>query len=94
MRLLIIGASGRAGRQVTEQALMRGHSVTAVMRSVSSEEGTASTRSLQIPAQQRNSRQQWRCRTWNLQFRDLAACLLDLSEGKLHTREIVGVASL
>jgi putative NADH-flavin reductase len=32
--------------------------------------------------------------TWSLQFRDLAACLLDLSEGKSHIGEIVGVASL
>ncbi len=32
--------------------------------------------------------------TWSLQFRDLAACLLDLSEGKSYIGEIVGVASL
>ena len=32
--------------------------------------------------------------TWNLQFQDLGKCLVDLSEGEKHTREIVGVASL
>lgn len=34
MRLLILGASGRTGQQVTEQALIRGHSVTAVVRNL------------------------------------------------------------
>ena len=37
MRLVIIGASGRTGQQVAEQALMRGHSVTAVVRNLSLE---------------------------------------------------------
>ena len=32
MRLAIVGATGRTGRQVTEQALLRGHDVTAVVR--------------------------------------------------------------
>ena len=32
--------------------------------------------------------------TWSLQFRDLAACLLDLGEGQSYAREIVGVTSL
>ncbi len=31
--------------------------------------------------------------TWGLQFRDLAACLLDLTEGDRFTRRVVGVAS-
>ena len=33
MRLLIVGATGRTGQQVREQALKRGHSVTALVRS-------------------------------------------------------------
>ena len=32
MRLVILGATGRTGQQVTEQGLARGHSVTAVVR--------------------------------------------------------------
>ena len=32
MRLLVMGATGKAGRRVTEQALTRGHSVTAFVR--------------------------------------------------------------
>ena len=32
--------------------------------------------------------------TWSLQFQDLAACLLDLSEDGSYSREIVGIASL
>ena len=35
MRFVIIGATGRTGQQVTEQALMRGHSVTALVRIIS-----------------------------------------------------------
>lgn len=35
MRLLIVGATGRTGQQVKEQALTRGHSVTALVRSPS-----------------------------------------------------------
>jgi putative NADH-flavin reductase len=32
MRLLIVGATGRTGQKVTEQALERGHNVTALVR--------------------------------------------------------------
>ena len=38
MRLAIIGATGRTGRKATEQALTRGHSVTAIVRSSSLED--------------------------------------------------------
>ncbi len=202
MRLVIIGATGRTGQQVTEQALMRGHSVTAVVRSPSLNEkkglhvviadpcnmaeltsvisdqdtvisclgqrpggnpwllrdATAAT----LQAMQRSGSKRfiivsgallyptfnplalllkhfmadkltdgraaedetalsdadwtivrpprlvggiankgYRMRTgarpnltWSLQFSDLAACLLDLSEGKDYIRQIVGVSSL
>ena len=35
MNLMVVGATGRTGQQVTEQALKRGHSVTAVVRNSS-----------------------------------------------------------
>lgn len=38
MRLVVVGATGRTGQQVVEQALKRGHSVTAVVRSASMKE--------------------------------------------------------
>ncbi len=41
MRLLIVGATGRTGRLVVEQALKRGHSVTAVVRTSSLQETAA-----------------------------------------------------
>ena len=31
--------------------------------------------------------------TWGLQFRDLAGCLLDLTEGRGYLRQVIGVAS-
>jgi putative NADH-flavin reductase len=36
MKLFVVGATGRTGRQVTEQALARGHSVTAIVRNAGS----------------------------------------------------------
>jgi len=33
MKLFVIGATGRTGREVVEQALARGHQVTAFVRS-------------------------------------------------------------
>ncbi len=202
MRVVIIGATGRTGQQVTEQALIRGHSVTAVVRSVSAEskeglktvvadpcKAEALTAALSeqdavisclghrpggnlwlvrdaavatLQAMQQNGVKRfvivsgallyptlnpvalllkrlmavkltdgraaedvitqsdtgWTIvrpprllngtvskgysivagpkpsLTWSLQFRDLAACLLDLSEGASHVGQIVGVASL
>ncbi len=202
MRLVIIGATGRTGQQVTEQALRRGHSVTAVVRSRSLTEQKGLDMVIADPCKaeelasamaegdavisclgQRAGGNPWLVRdaaaatvnamqsggvkrfvivsgallyptlnpvalllkrmmaskladgraaedtitrsdtdwtiarpprlrkgtatkgyrietgtkpalTWNLQFRDLAACLLDLSESTSHLREIVGVASL
>ncbi len=38
MRFVVLGATGRTGRQVVERALARGHSVTAVVRGVSIKE--------------------------------------------------------
>jgi putative NADH-flavin reductase len=38
MRFVVLGATGRAGRQVVERALARGHSVTAVVRDASIKE--------------------------------------------------------
>jgi putative NADH-flavin reductase len=34
MKLFVLGATGRTGRLVTEQALVRGHSVTAIVRAL------------------------------------------------------------
>src|SRR5260370_14779728 len=36
MKLFVVGATGRTGRHVTEQALARGHSVTAIVRNTGS----------------------------------------------------------
>jgi putative NADH-flavin reductase len=36
MKLFVVGATGRTGRQVTGQALARGHSVTAIVRNAGS----------------------------------------------------------
>lgn len=202
MRLVIIGATGRTGQQVTEQALLRGHSVRAVVRKLSTEKKEGLRTIVADPCQtealtsalseqdavisclgHRAGGNPWLVRdaaaatlqamqqtgvkrfvivsgallyptfnpvalllkrlmadkltdgraaedaitqsdadwtivrpprlldgteskgyklvtgpkpslTWSLQFLDLAACLLDLSEGKSHIGEIVGVASL
>lgn len=201
MRLVIIGATGRTGKQVTEQALMRGYSVTAVVRNSRLDEkkglrvvvadpckieqlmpafveqdavisclghraggnpwlvrdaAVATLQAMQQSALKRfvivsgallyptlnpvamllklfmadrltdgraaedavtesdadwtivrpprllegNTNKGYRLETgnkpnmtWSLQFRDLAACLLDLSAGNSHCRQIVGVAS-
>lgn len=202
MRLVVIGASGRTGQQVTEQALLRGHSVTAIVRNFSLERKEGLHMVVADPCKteeltsafleqdavisclgQRAGGNPWLVRdaaaatlqamqrtgvkrfvivsgallyptfnpvalllkhfmadkltdgrvaenaitrsesdwtivrpprlldgtenrgyrlktgtrpslTWSLQFRDLAACLLDLSESKSHIGEVVGVASL
>ncbi len=49
MRLTLFGASGRTGRQITAQALERGHAVTAVARSRISRDELDGTRPTDAP---------------------------------------------
>jgi putative NADH-flavin reductase len=50
MKLIVLGATGRTGKLVAEQALSRGHAVTAVVRASSASDLTAlhSNRGLQV----------------------------------------------
>jgi nucleoside-diphosphate-sugar epimerase len=83
MKLFVIGATGRTGREIVEQALARGHHVTAFVRSPQGVKSRNERRSREDAAPAMG---------FSLSRKAVAAFMLDAIEQKKHFQKIVGIA--